>query len=293
MATALCKQAQHKEQLVPHQQQQRHLQRSPIKKLQQLAARKERQITSLLVVTQVLRLLLSLVSDPAATHTASHFRSQLMKELEAAAAAACLDGDQQLTALTLLKHLPASRLQQLREAARQHPRKHSKKASSKASAWGAASSTADGRSQASSSSSARQLLPGTAGPAFLLASGAQPTSLQLQYKQLLQDQQLLYGVAAAAAHAPATPPQQQQQQPDLGLLDPQLLFEAMGAPVMPMDVGCLLETTLVVAAAEAQINSLSFEPPGSNSLQDDACSKVNIEGVLLEEFELAQLNGLV
>jgi hypothetical protein len=295
MATALFQQAQHKEQLLPHQQQQRHLHRSPIKKLQQLAARKERQITSLLVVTQVLRLLLSLVSDPAAAHTVSQFRSQLLKELEAAAAAACLDGDQPLTALTLLQHLPAARLQQLREAAKMHPRKHSRRASKAVSGAGSSADLgSSSNSQASSSSSARQLLPGTLGPSFVLGYGEQPAYCLLQAQQQLHGTPTPAAAAAAAAtrHAPAAPLQQQQQQ-QLDLLPSQLLFEALGAPVLPMDVGCLLETTLVVAAAEAQINSLSFEPPGSNSLQDDACSKVNIEGVLLEEFELAQLNGLV
>lgn len=293
MATALFQQAQHKEQLLPHQQQQRHLHRSPIKKLQQLAARKERQITSLLVVTQVLRLLLSLVSDPAAAHTVSQFRSQLLKELEAAAAAAaCLDGDQPLTALTLLQHLPAARLQQLREAAKMHPRKHSRRASKAVSGAGSSADLgSSSNSQASSSSSARQLLPGTLGPSFVLGYGEQPAYCLLQAQQQLHGTPTPAAAAAATGHAPAAPLQQQQQQ--LDLLPSQLLFEALGAPVLPMDVGCLLETTLVVAAAEAQINSLSFEPPGSNSLQDDACSKVNIEGVLLEEFELAQLNGLV
>jgi hypothetical protein len=54
-----------------------------------------------------------------------------------------------------------------------------------------------------------------------------------------------------------------------------------------------LETTLVAAAAEAQLLSLSIEQPGGSSLEDDACSPVDIEGIMQEEFEMAKLNGVV
>jgi hypothetical protein len=60
-----------------------------------------------------------------------------------------------------------------------------------------------------------------------------------------------------------------------------------------VDVGCLLETTLVAAAAEAQLLTLSIEQPGNSSLEDNACSPVDIEGIMQEEFEMAKLNGVV
>jgi hypothetical protein len=59
------------------------------------------------------------------------------------------------------------------------------------------------------------------------------------------------------------------------------------------DIGCLLETTLVAAAAEAQLASVSLDDPGSDCFMDDASSPVDVEGVMLEELELAKYNGLV
>jgi hypothetical protein len=62
-----------------------------------------------------------------------------------------------------------------------------------------------------------------------------------------------------------------------------------------LDVGCLLEPTLVAAAAEA-LNSISLDDPGSACLMGNACSAVEIErlvqSVMLEESELA-MDGAV
>jgi hypothetical protein len=99
--------------------------KSPHRRLQQLASHKGHQVASLLVISQVLRLLLAVSSDPSWLLTESHLRRQLLKELRAAAVAARLSGHAELTAITLLQHLPSARLEQLRAAAaaRKEPRR--------------------------------------------------------------------------------------------------------------------------------------------------------------------------
>lgn len=225
--------------------QQQHISSRPSsKKLQQLMAHKSHQMCSLLVMAQVLRLLLTLSADPAAVTVDHHLRSQLTKELKAAAVAARLNGEHTITAITLLKHLPKSRLQQVRAAARKHPRRG---ATSKAAVTAVRSSSSDG----SSDSSDLQALPQ---PFQFPAAALQPQQLQSSITMQLQQ------------------PQQ---------------------PPAAVDVCCLLETTLVAAAAEAQLNSFSLGAHHEESMADDASSAVDIEGVMLEEFELVKQSGML
>jgi len=215
--------------------------------LQQLMAHKSHQMCSLLVMAQVLRLLLTLSADPAAVTVDHHLRSQLTKELKAAAVAARLNGEHTITAITLLKYLPKSRLQQVRAAARKHPRKSTGSTAAVTAARNNSSSSSSGGS--SDSSDLQTPLP----QSFQFPAAIQP--------QLLQSSMTM---------------QQQPQQPPPAV-----------------NVCCLLETTLVAAAAEAQLNSLSLGAHHGDSLADDASSAVDIEGVMMEEFELVKQSGML
>lgn len=271
--------------------------KSPHRRLQQLASHKGHQVASLLVIAQVLRLLLAVSSHPSGLLTESHLRRQLLKELRAAAVAARLSGHAELTAITLLQHLPPARLEQLRAAAaaRKDPRRvHSSSNNhnhSMARAGSPSSSSNSSDSDASMSHSNLRMSGreglGPAGatpiPAGWPAPQQQPwqpwVSWQLQQQVLCAPAPRNMGAAPAAQ-----------------------LWQAAGScavsqvqPAAPavVDVGCLLETTLVAAAAEAQLLSLSIEQPGNSSLEDDACSPVDIEGIMQEEFEMARLNGVL
>lgn len=243
------------EQLKPHQHQQRggaHINSSSRaarrKLLQQLS--RSGHVCSLLVMAQVLRLLLTLSGrDPSSAMPDHHLRSQLLKEIKAAAAAAHLDGDDQheLTAMALLKRLPAARLQQVMAAAKK------KRPTAQAAAAPAAARPAK--------------LP------FSTANSDSSCSTDDSSPNMLHQHH----------HHHHQPSQALQQ------------LQSHAAPPHTVDVGCLLETTLVAAAAEVQLNSFSLggSSIASEALADDACSPVDIESVMQQEFELAQQSGLL
>jgi hypothetical protein len=221
---------------------------------------------SAIVMTQVFRLLLALCTGPAAAEQAggSCLRDQLLFEVKAAAEAAAaeapgLHGNKHIGAMTVVKHLAPARIQQLRAATNQRP--HNSSSSRRTSSSDSSGSSSD----ASTSSSDARVV---ARARLLPPCDAQAPFWSPQQQQEPQQQQ--QGPAAARPASPVC-------------LVPQ-------APIW--DVSCLLETTLVAAAAEAQLNFISLEDPGSDCLMDDACSAVDIESVMLEEFELA-LHGAV
>lgn len=220
-------------------------------------------VGSLPVLAQLLRLLMGIFADKRHPATA---RAQLQKELKAAVTAAQLEGEHSFTAATIMQHLPPARLQQLltatAPAAAAAKRRHITRGTAGGGcghAWqvaARASSSAAGGSDASTA---------TSSDCHVLRASCAP--------------------AAQATRQHLTGPAAQQQPSTADWLLPSQ------QPIW--DVGCLLETTLVAAAAEAQLASVSLDDPGSDCFMDDASSPVDVEGVMLEELELAKYNGLV
>lgn len=114
------------------------------------------------------------------------------------------------------------------------------------------------------------------------------------------------GVSGAAAHVthrthPASASHKSQLAADLTAqhtAGPSTVGHWQQQQQPAVDVGCLLETTLVAAAVEAKLTTFcigggSSTAKNNSSLQDDATSCVDIEGVMREEFELAQLDGML
>lgn len=223
---------------------------------------------SLPVLAQLLRLLMGTFADK---HHPATARAQLQKELKVAVTAvtaAQLEGGHSLSAATIMQHLPPARLQQLLTAATAAAAK--RRQTTRGTAGGSCGHACQvaGRAQSSSAAGGSDASTATSSDGHVPRASCAPAAQATHQLHL----------TGAAGHG-----QQQPSTADRLLPSQQAIW----------DVGCLLETTLVAAAAEAQLASVSLDDPGSDCFMDDASSPVDVEGVMLEELELAKFNGLV